>query len=344
VDILFELRRNLRILWIQKRGPGPQIFPPLSIRDDNSWDYTSTPGQHEEDIFGTAEDASSLEHDAELQVIEQWPQRAQWMGMNSAWRPCKRIIPIGEPSTQDRGRGLLFAISVAFTVVGYVSALTLSYTTPTTGFGCRSMAWTLILAAWTLSIAFDELMKLFVSSAKTLYRFTWAKDAIIFTFFIVTIAAAQLGFFNSCYCIAAALALHSDAHTDIGSQLPADFHKGWKFWLSIPLAALLFIAVIFWGISMDGGRGRTLLCKSQATRQAELQALQEKRHNLLRIEIGNTPEPVALAQQPSPRHTVRQLFPRSESRDMTPSAENSRTGLVSPHPSRSSRASSESAH
>ncbi|KAH0537941.1 hypothetical protein FGG08_005391 [Glutinoglossum americanum] len=338
VDILFELRRNLRILSVQEGNPRPPLFPPLS-RGGNSWDSTTTSSQPREGSFETIEEASMLEHRTESEVVPEWPKRAPWMGMNSSWRPCKHIMTTGAHSTQDRGSGLLFVISALFAIVGYVPALLLAYFTPTVGFGCRSMAWTLILAAWTASVILDELSKSFVPSAKSLYYCTWVKDGVIFIFVIGTITAVQLGFFNNCYCITDALTLHGNAHADIGPQSTRDFNSGWKRWLSLPLTSLIILGIIFWAISISGGGGRTLLCKSQSDRQGELQALLNKRRQIPLIETGNTPNQIAhVASSASKPSVHRRRAGNSQSFAMDtlrPSAENSGTTLAAKHPSRS---------
>ncbi|KAH0562466.1 hypothetical protein GP486_002840 [Trichoglossum hirsutum] len=329
VEIIFELRRNLRILCVQRKGPRPQLFPPLSIGD--KLDSISTPGQYRGDI-STVEDASRLEHRKELEVIREWPKIASWMGMNSSWRPCKHIMTIGGHSSGDWGRGRLLAISATFAIAGYIPALGLSYFTPTVGFGCRSMAWTLILAVWIISAALDEIFRCLVSSEKILYYSAWAKDTLFSIFVIGTITALQVGLFNSCYCRTDALTLGREAHADIGPQSPEDFRKGWKRWLAWPLVSFFVVIALYSGIGVAGGdKWRTLLCKSQTTRQDELEALKNKRNNFPEIEIWNANPQIEIGNAPGPSIEIRPPSPPNtrggELRDMP----RSQAGLLLSH-------------
>src|SRR5437667_11660789 len=120
--------------------------------------------------------------------------------MNIVFRPPKSIS-VTSKHHEDRHHYLL-AYSMAFVIIGsYAPAFLLSYFTfSTVGFGCRCLAWTLILSLWLLSLFADAILKYSIGSARKLWHTTVAKDSPVAAFFVGTIIWLKIGWVNSCWC------------------------------------------------------------------------------------------------------------------------------------------------
>jgi hypothetical protein len=111
------------------------------------------------------------------------------------------------------------ALSVALlaVIIPTGCAMSLSWQTPTTGFGCRNMAQLSFLLMWIVSLIIDILLYLWVTrgghdlsrSVQTLpkperseriYAITLIKDAFCFTATVLLLTGSATGIFNSCYC------------------------------------------------------------------------------------------------------------------------------------------------
>jgi hypothetical protein len=271
IDIIQDLRRNLRIL----KPKGPQLFPPLELDHRFGWDYSRRPEGDEE----MAEVKGRI-CGVEYRDLEAWPKMAPWAGMNNSWRPCKTMLIEDYFSTSNRSRSSLFVLAFLFVMSSYSPALILSYKTPTVGFSCRSMAWTLVLIAWTVSAAFDQLLKWRIASAKNLWTATLVKDFFIMTFFVIVIITAQVGYFNSCWCRSGVLDAGTAAYVDLAPQSRDDWVDGWPLWTITPLSFGIFIMILIFTVGQDGDNARTLLSRSESERQGDLLVLEGLRKDL----------------------------------------------------------------
>ncbi|KAI9766170.1 MAG: hypothetical protein M1840_006737 [Geoglossum simile] len=272
VDIIQELHRNLKVL----NPEGPQLFPALRFDPTFGWDYASEEGQAVE----MQENRDSDVPTREFRNLESWPDMASWAGMNNSWRPCKQILVKDFCSTSDLSSGFLFFLSFFFIMCAYIPALVLSYRTPTVGFSCRSMAWTLVLIAWLTSAAADQILKRTIPSARSLWSWTIIKDSFFAIFFSLIIIAAQLGLFNNCWCRTGVLGLRGNAYADIGPQSRRDWLAGWPLWVATPLSFFLLILALILTLGRVGGNARTLLYRSEKDRQSGLLKLTQNRVDL----------------------------------------------------------------
>jgi hypothetical protein len=275
IDIIQDLHRNLKLL----NPEGPQLFPALRFDPTFGWDYAR--GNRQETV--EKEKRGSALPITELRNLEFWPSMAPWAGMNNSWRPCKQISVHNQFSTASRSPGYLFFLSLVFVMCAYSPALVLSYKTPTVGFSCRSMAWTLVLIAWLSSAATDQILKWKIPSARSLWSWTIIKDFSVAMFFSLIIITAQLGFFNNCWCRTGVLQLKGNAYVDIGPQTRDDWLAGWPLWVATPLSFFLLIMVLILTVGKDGAYARTLLCRSDNDRQSDLLQLTQ-----LQVELKNS--------------------------------------------------------
>jgi len=142
------------------------------------------------------------------------------------------------------------------------------------------MAWTLIFCAWTVSPAFDYIIKSAFKSAYRVWTVTIIKDAIITVFVILTIFTVQLGFLNSCYCRSVVLGLREKAFVDLGPFTNAEWAQVWVIWIATPVTGLLITAILLFIAEHDSTNARSLLCKSQDKRQLALEHLCRRREEL----------------------------------------------------------------
>ncbi|KAH0542263.1 hypothetical protein FGG08_003290 [Glutinoglossum americanum] len=214
-------------------------------------------------------------------LIESWLKVAPSLGMNIVFRPRKSIPLITNTPKrhEDRPPHLLLLYSMAFVIVGsYFPAFFLSYFTFwTVGFGCRCLAWTLILSLWLLSLFADAILKCTIGSARKLWYTTVAKDTPVAVFFVGTIIWLQIGWVNSCWCRSKVLGLKSKAVVDLG---PANGEEWKRLWILWPLAPLLGVAFTA-GLYLQVSRGaKMVLCKDPKERHKDLLVIARLRENL----------------------------------------------------------------
>ena len=272
MDIIQELQRNLGKLG--NLNHDHPLFPPLRFNHDAfRWDYSRDPAQADDEL----QPLNPAGPTQEYTNLKKWPKMAPWAGMNNSWRPCKHMLLADHSSTCDRSGALLFFMSLLFVMCAYSPALVLSFRTPTVGFGCRSMAWTMILTMWVLSVAIDQILNFCFGFAEKLWIRTLVKDFIIMFLFLGTIVAAQIGLFNNCWCRSTVLELHKKAHLEIGPQSRKDWDAGWLRWVLVPLVFLAAIGGLIFLVGQDGENARTLLSRSEHERQTDLILLTETR-------------------------------------------------------------------
>lgn len=108
---------------------------------------------------------------------------------------------------------MLFSFGVL--LIPTACAITLSWRTPTEGFGCRAMTQLSFLMMWIISTCADGLLFLFAEppshelkrawrrtglKSSTVYWITFAKDFIITVGMVATLTWTALGAFNKCEC------------------------------------------------------------------------------------------------------------------------------------------------
>jgi hypothetical protein len=219
-------------------------------------------------------------------------------GIISSWRPRKHLK---SRNTSDRGQVLLWFQSLAVVMISWVAAFLLSYMTPTWGLGCRSGSWTVITIAWLVSAFIDftsqwlsvdvfgkevegQEKRLTKKAAQVLWWMSMVKDLLI-TFSILTlIGLSQVGYFNTCWCMASMFFRPSSKMDqvciDLGPVQQQDRDQDWVRWLLIPIVALISIhAVIFWA-GWEGEGGRLLYLRTKTERQAEDIALENMSQRL----------------------------------------------------------------
>jgi hypothetical protein len=267
LDIVQDLRRKLAYHRRDNNLPiEPELFPMFKFSENMSW-KDGSPNTTENRADNTTRD---------FENIENWGRLAPWCGMNSCWRPSKKP-EIADP---NHGRSHLYLgfLSVSVVVLGsYGPALCLSYFTPTDGFGCRSLAWTLVMSLWAISAIIDFTLKYFIIQAKTLWQSTIAKDFIITLSIIIIIAVAQVGVFNSCWCNSSALSLHSDAYYAFGPFTDSEWNSGVKLWIACPLFSILIAMGFIYLVRDNGDKGSNLLSRSHSERQINLLSLAGRR-------------------------------------------------------------------
>lgn len=284
MDILQKLRRDLQAHSRDVNDPSHNpLFPRLDFCKDSSW---NSGADH-------AAEARRTDHDN----IVDWPGVASYSGMNSPWRPCK-TVPVNSLSPKkDRGRRMLLLISMMFVIAGsWGPAFYLSYHNGNNGFGCRCLAWTLILVLWLISLGSDRLLSFGVhrlrhsnlfqylrwSTNRALWLFTVAKDSFVSLIVVGIIAAVQLGLLNTCWCLSGSLYLgRRDARVHLGPTTDAEWAQNWFHWLSAPAVGLSIVVMLIAIVGYDGDRARKLLCKNSDELHQSLLRLEDLRENLV---------------------------------------------------------------
>jgi hypothetical protein len=207
---------------------------------------------------------------------------APWTGINSSYRPCKKIDIRG--IRRNRPPIFLLLSSILFVVSGsYIPALVLSYFSGSIGFGCRCLAWSLILLAWLINVALDALLKLFITSAKTLWKATVAKDALVGVFVLGLILAVQVGVLNSCYCRGNMIS-RTTAGINLGPFGDVEWARNWRVWPAVTgscFAVMLAFGYMLHVVELRAGDGGApvklvtgVLCKGKADMEEDLQELE----------------------------------------------------------------------
>jgi len=248
VDIIQSLRAEL--------GADYDLFPAFAFRGpDDGWD--GSPSRLDTaDSAARAKDRPRSLAEETREKLRVWPAIAAYSGMNASFRPLKYSKPGAHaPVARSRSLGVLLPVSVFLALVGcFLPALLISYFTPLQGFACRSLAWTLVAAFWTLSALGDRLFLTLRAcrAARKLWAYTFAKD-VFFTALIATLVICQqIGVYNSCWCRSGAMsnALRGLAsYVNLTPLTDAQWNFGWwNLWLPLPGTALginvVFLAVV----------------------------------------------------------------------------------------------------
>jgi hypothetical protein len=217
---------------------------------------------------------------------------APWTGINSSYRPCKNIDILG--IRRKRPPIFLLLSSILFVVPGsYIPALVLSYFSGSIGFGCRCLAWSLILSAWLLSVALDALLKLFITSTKTLWKATVAKDALVSVFVVGLILAVQVGVLNSCYCRGNMIS-HTTSGINLGPFGDVEWARNWRVWPAATVscfAIMLSFGYVLHVVELGAGDGGApvklvtgVLCQGKTDMEEDLQELERMTQESLTTE------------------------------------------------------------
>jgi hypothetical protein len=169
---------------------------------------------------------------------------ARWSGINSSFRPHKTLPLCNQP--QNRHKNLLLLCSLMNVVGGcYIPALFLSYYSGSIGFGCRCLAWTIILSGWFLSFGFNFGLKRCTQSARVLWRLTVIKDFFFATLVVGFILAMQIGVLNSCACRSNAWYAGLENGVNLFGFSGMEWARNWVVW---PMAASIgFFLMFFFG-------------------------------------------------------------------------------------------------
>jgi len=86
-------------------------------------------------------------------------------------------------------------------IIACIFAVAISYSTPTVGLGCRSIAHISLTLLWFLSFLITiTVSKLGLATGKYHLYIVFTKDAIIGLGTVMTVAIVYAGVFNSCWC------------------------------------------------------------------------------------------------------------------------------------------------
>lgn len=287
IDIIQELRRNLQKYnedqGLAGRAP---LFPAISLDENARWDgiplgskgiqaaqiTVREPTEDDPDVETALLSQDEPEYLADIKNVEKWPSMAGYLGMNSCWRPLKRITTVDNYVFSDREPFSLLVVSFLFVIGGsYAPALCLAYFTPLKGFGCRSLAWTLVAAMWVVSLLVDVvILQPCIKSAKKLWHWTIFKDSIVSVYFVGSVIFVQLGLFNSCWCRSGQLTRSKPNFVDLNPLSDSDWLQGWFLWLLTPLGAVIWIFGLIWLVGRDGDNARMLLNRDLNARQQDI--------------------------------------------------------------------------
>lgn len=240
------------------------------------------------DLFPAIE-GRAVEQDSGLSFSERYARGAAWAGINNSWRPDKRL---DDYNLSGRSPWSLLSQSIFVILVAGGAAFAMSYLTPLRGVGCRSISWAGIMLAWIVSIGIDTVLGFFImptndKSAKRLWWCTVSKDLVITIGSIILVLAAQIGYFNTCWCRASLIFRQSPRSVciDLGPVTNEQRDKDWMMWLALPIAGLLLIFAAIFIAGKDGEGGRLLFIRTDDERTAEDKALENIR---LRLAIDDT--------------------------------------------------------
>ena len=213
---------------------------------------------------------------------ESWLKMACYLGMNSTWRPLKRIRQSNTNEVEDRGPPRLLLYSIGFVSISYATALYLSlFTVGHVGFGCRCLTWTLIYTTWLASPWIDCLLtsKLFRSrSYKELWRRTVFKDTTLSVMIVAAVLVNHIGLSNTCLCSAGSMFPGAN-HQNVNLWPPTDqqWHQSWAQWLSAPAIRPSMTCAFIFLVGYSAKSARTLLCPSDSERRLIQLRLQSMR-------------------------------------------------------------------
>ena len=127
-----------------------------------------------------------------------------WSGGNSTFRPRQ--------SSWGKRHSWITAIAHLPVTCSVLCAFFISYTSPTTGVGCRSLLQSICGATWVINTFITEMIRNPSRSAKKQWLYIRIKNTIIFSAQCIEFFAVFFGLFNSCFCWSAWFSLGSNAH------------------------------------------------------------------------------------------------------------------------------------
>jgi hypothetical protein len=178
---------------------------------------------------------------------------ANYLGINSFWRPCKHL----PPNENSRGQRQIMLISIFWIIFGSgLPAFFLSATNHSTGrkigVGCRSLSWIGVMGVWLSSLIFDSFIRFCGRYAsphghhrlKRIYQWTVLKDALATIAIVIVILLVQIGRYNSCWCRT------SFTHPPIVDLMPyssQQWMQSVSSWAGLPAAGLaISLGLILW--------------------------------------------------------------------------------------------------
>jgi hypothetical protein len=124
---------------------------------------------------------------------------APYSGSIYVFRPAKRLVSALLPHFPYPVYMLI--LSLLPNIISAAFAVALSYSTPTVGLGCRSIAHLTITALWFLSFLMTiALSKLRIATGSYHIKLVYAKDFVIGVGAVLAVAVIYAGAFNSCWC------------------------------------------------------------------------------------------------------------------------------------------------
>lgn len=241
VATIEKLRRNLQgCISAQSELP---FFPPLNLQPDAHWDFSSQRKESE------GHERRELHSDgrAKESNIEIWPRLAMWTGMNSSWRPCKKVR-VTEQTTSGRSQYLPLMYALIIVLLGSsLPAIFLSATNRAdrqiVGFGCRSATWTFVLVLWLVSFGIDYLLR-WRFCGKDLWVRTMLKDSLFTLIVIGLVLIVQIGLYNSCWCRSNYISLGVNANVNLNPFSDSEWKRAKIQWSVIPAAGLAIICLV----------------------------------------------------------------------------------------------------
>ncbi|CZR67143.1 uncharacterized protein PAC_17042 [Phialocephala subalpina] len=270
IHTLRTLDKNLKGLSLVA-GHQTSLFPPVQLaycplqpQQRNAWLVTRFPKRIRpwaQEFFSHCPlpDTTSTTQSGRFRSRWQAPSQlfginANYLGINSFWRPCKHL----PPNKHGRGQRQIMLMSIFWIIFGSgLPALFLSATNHTDrrriGVGCRSLSWIGIMGLWLFSFTFDSFIRFCCCHAsarepyhrlKLIYRWTVLKDALATIAVIILVFLVQIGRYNSCWCRA------SFSHPPVIDIMPYT-DKQWMtaitLWAGLPSAGLgISLGLILW--------------------------------------------------------------------------------------------------
>ena len=133
-----------------------------------------------------------------------------WSGGNGTFRPRQ--------GSWGKRKPWITAIAHFPVVCSVLCAFLISYISPTTGVGCRSLFQVLLGATWVVNACITEMIRNRTQSARKQWCYVRIKNAIIFLPQTIVFIAVFIGLFNSCLCWSAWFSLGSKAHVLLKSN------------------------------------------------------------------------------------------------------------------------------
>jgi hypothetical protein len=257
------------------------LFPKLDLQPGANWDFSSQMKECEDREMAKLDSDST----AAQRNVEDWPSLAMWTGMNSSWRPCKKVRVTEQPSGRRRYLPLMYTFILVL-LGSSLPAIFLSATNRAdrriVGFGCRSATWTLVLVLWLGSFGIDYFLRWRFCKAKDLWISTIFKDTLFALIVVGLVLIEQIGLYNSCWCRSNYISLGIKANVNLNPFSDSEWRRAKIQWSVIPATSLAIICLVLCVVEWRGGNARRLLCKSET----------ELQKNLLELEnIRETPWP-----------------------------------------------------